>query len=161
MLQSKFLVLAILGIIPIAIGCTDQTTPPKSTSSPAASLGLSASPAPSSPSADTIAPGRYCYRADQQTVTAAMRLTVAPDQTITGDSRATIHNESEGYYSSYAQEISGSVAGDQLTAKIRTTIENDVQDTQEVWSITSSEVITPQLELIAANCEEVQSSFTE
>lgn len=160
MLQPKFLVLAILGILPIAIACADQsqTPPPESASSPAESPSQSASPVPT---ADAIAPGQYCYRADEETLTAALRLTVAPDQTVTGDSVATIQNESESYYSSYTQEISGSLAGDQLTAQVRTAIENDVQDAQETWSITPTEVITPQTELTAADCEEVQSSFLE
>jgi hypothetical protein len=88
-----------------------------------------------------------------------LRLTVAADQTVTGDSRATIQNKSEGYYSSYAQKISGSLAGDQLKAQIRTWIEYDVQDTQETWSITPSEVVTRQAKLVAADCQEVRSRF--
>jgi hypothetical protein len=89
-----------------------------------------------------------------------LRLTVAADQTVTGDSRATINDEAQGYSSSYAQKISGSLTGDQLAAQIRTWIEYDVQDTEETWSISPSEVVTPQMELTTAECEEVRSRFT-
>ncbi|HEY9861271.1 MAG TPA: hypothetical protein V6D16_17360, partial [Candidatus Obscuribacterales bacterium] len=161
MFPSKFLVLATLGILPIAIACTEQSSPtaPASSASPAISPSPSASSAPSASPTNAIAPGQYCYRADLPTLTKALRLTVAADQTVTGDSRATIQNKSEGYYSSYAQKISGSLAGNQLKAQIRTWIEYDVQDTQEAWSITPSEVVTRQAKLVAADCEEVRSRF--
>lgn len=165
MLLRKYLALAILGVIPIAIACTNQSRPiaPESSSSPVASPNLSDSSTPSPPSdttAGAIAPGRYCYLSDQPTETAVLRLTVAADQTVTGDSRATISNEAQDYYSSYAQKISGSLTGDQLAAQIRTWIEYDVQDTEETWSISSSKVVTPQMELTTADCEEVRSRFT-
>jgi len=158
---SKFLVLATLGILPIAIACTEQSSPtaPASSASPAISPSPSASSAPSASPTNAIAPGQYCYRADLPTLTKALRLTVAADQTVIGDSRATIQNKSEGYYSSYAQKISGSLAGDQLKAQVRTWIEYDVQDTQEVWSITPNQVVTRQAKLVAADCEEVRSRF--
>jgi hypothetical protein len=160
----KFLV-AILGVVPIAIACTDQSRPiaPESSSSSAEPV-LSNSSASSESLSDTpagaIAPGQYCYSANQPTQSAVLRLTVAVDQTVTGDSRATISNEAQGYYSSYAQKISGSVAGDQLAAQIRTWIEYDVQNTEETWSITPSKVVTPDMELTTADCEEVRSRFT-
>ncbi|MBD2124027.1 hypothetical protein [Trichocoleus sp. FACHB-262] len=162
MFPSKFLVLVMLGILPIAIACTEQSSPtaPVSSASPAASSSPSASPTPSASSTNAIAPGQYCYRADLPTLTSVLRLAVAADQTVTGDSQATIQNKSEGYYSSYAQKISGSLAGNQLKAQIRTWIEYDVQDTQETWNITPSEVVTRQAKLVAANCEEVRSRFT-
>jgi hypothetical protein len=158
---SKFLVLAMLGVFPIAIACTEQSSPtaPVSSASPAISPSSSASPAPSASPTNAIAPGQYCYRADLPTLTSALRLTVAADQTVTGDSRATIQNKSEGYYSSYAQKISGSLTGNQLKAQILTWIEYDVQDTQETWSMTPSEVVTRQAKLVAANCEELRSRF--
>ncbi|NJN59608.1 MAG: hypothetical protein HC879_20055 [Leptolyngbyaceae cyanobacterium SL_5_9] len=163
MLLRKFLALAILGVIPMAIACTNQSRPttPEASSSPAISSETSSTDAglPSAPG-EAIAPGRYCYRADLPTQTAVLRLTVAADQTVTGDSRATISDEAQGYYSSYAQKISGSVAGDQLVAQIRTWIEYDVQDTDETWSITPGKVVTPQMELTTAECEEVRSRFT-
>ncbi|NJL37173.1 MAG: hypothetical protein HC840_27855 [Leptolyngbyaceae cyanobacterium RM2_2_4] len=165
MLLRKFLALAILGVIPMAIACTDQSQPmpPEASSSPAISSESASSTdagLPSVASGEAIAPGRYCYRADLPTQTAVLRLTVAANQTVTGDSRATISDEAQGYYSSYAQKISGSVAGDQLVAQIRTWIEYDVQDTDETWSITPDKVITPQMELTTAECEEVRSRFT-
>jgi hypothetical protein len=165
MLLRKFLGLAILGVIPIAIACTDQSRPtaPESSSSPGVSSESASSAdadSPSDTSVEAIAPGKYCYSSDQPTETVALRLTVAADQTVTGDSRATISNEAQGYYSSYAQKISGSLAGDQLAAQIRTWIEYDVQDTEETWSISPSAVVTPQIELTTADCEEVRSRFT-
>jgi len=164
MLLRKFLALATLGVIPIAIACTNQSQPAASelSSNPVVSpdSGESASAPPADNSGEAIAPGQYCYSADLPTQSAVLRLTIAADQTVTGDSRATISNEAEGYYSSYAQKISGSLAGDQLAAQIRTWIEYDVQDTEETWNITSSEVVTPQMELAAADCEEVRSRFT-
>ncbi|MBD1869970.1 hypothetical protein H6F95_22280 [Cyanobacteria bacterium FACHB-471] len=165
MLVRKFLALAILGVIPIAIACTEQSRPPApESSSSSAAPDLSDSSASSEPPLDTsteaIAPGQYCYSADLPTQSTVLRLTVAADQTVTGDSRATISNEAQNYYSSYAQKISGSVEGDQLAAQIRTWIEYDVQDTEETWSITPSKVATPDMELASADCEEVRSRFT-
>lgn len=165
MLLCKFSGLAILGVISMAIACTDQSRPtaPESSSSSAVSPE-STSPAsadsPSDPSREAIAPGQYCYRADPPTETVVLRLMVAADQTVTGDSRATISNEAQGYYSSYAQKISGSLAGDQLAVQIRTWIEYDVQDTEETWSVSPSAVVMPQIELATADCEEVRSRFT-
>ncbi|MBD2058199.1 hypothetical protein H6F88_19705 [Oculatella sp. FACHB-28] len=165
MLTRKFLALAILGVIPIAIACTEQSRPTASeSSSSSAAPDLSDSSASSEPPLDTsteaIVLGQYCYSADQPMQSTVLRLTVAADQTVTGDSRATISNEAQNYYSSFAQKISGSVEGDQLAAQIRTWIEYDVQDTEETWSITPSEIVTPDMELASADCEEVRPRFT-
>ncbi|PSN12271.1 hypothetical protein C7271_23705 [filamentous cyanobacterium CCP5] len=100
-----------------------------------------------------IAPGRYCYSIDSETLSGVVRLTVAEGQEVSGDGSFTIHNEEASYYSSYIQQLEGSLYQGEISTNIRTWIEYDVQDSQEVWQISPESLQTEGEDLSAIPCE--------
>lgn len=131
------------------------------TKAPSASSSPDALPNASSPVATTgtLPPGRYCYSLNGETLSAVVRLQVASDQTLTGDSSATIADETQGYYSSYAQKISGQLSGDQAAVDLTTWIEYDVQTARAVWSVSAAALDTEQGRFGAIDCEQARASF--
>lgn len=86
-----------LGAAVVAVGCFSpgsSTELPTTTSPELSHSQLSQSP--------SLEPGRYCYEVDSETLDGAVRLQVKEDQSVTGDSSLSIHDEASGYYSSYA-----------------------------------------------------------
>lgn len=139
-----------LGLVALT-GCAVETESP----SPSSSEGSSGSSpaAMTAPVNAAIAPGRYCYGIDSATLTGAVRLTVADSQAITGDGSFTIHNKEASYYSSYIQQLDGTLDQDEISLDIRTWIEYDVQDSQEIWQISPETLQTGGEELSAIDCE--------
>jgi hypothetical protein len=109
----------------------------------------------------SITAGSYCYDTDTETLSRVVRLTVDNNQQVTGDSRATIQNEAAGYYSSYAQQLKGTLADNRLEMDVDTWIEYDFQETQETWTMTPTELTTDRDTLMAVDCEMVRDRFAD
>ncbi len=82
-----------------------------------------------------LIPGRHCYAINSETLTGAIGLTVRADDSVVGESQATVHNEVAGYYTGYGQILSGAINKDQLTLDLTSYIEGDVQQAQETWAV--------------------------
>lgn len=80
-------------------------------------------------------PGHYCFESTGETVSGTVRLTVAADGRVSGESAATIHDDDAGYYTSYRQALTGEHSGERLDLEVVTWIEDDRQVAQETWTI--------------------------
>ena len=129
----------------IALGACNQPAaetepaPEAAASTPAATPTPTAAPAEPEPAApvdpDTLAAGQYCYEVATDTLSAAVRLTVTAEGAISGNSAASIHDESNDYFTSYQQALSGTLTGDQADLDITTWIEYDQQQARETWTV--------------------------
>lgn len=110
-------------------------------------------------SSHELTPGRYCYSLESETLTAAIGLTVKDDDSVAGESQGTIHNDSAGYYSSYGQTITGSIAQEQLNLELTSYIEDDVQQAQERWSLGNDQLDTGRDVYEQVDCSVVQDQL--
>lgn len=144
------------------MGCGPQAEteaqPTEGVSQSVPSSTSTASPTSNSTSS-SLSPGRYCYGIDSPSLDGVVRLLVAENQTVTGDSVATIQAEAEGYYSSYAQKLKGFLNNGRISMEVTTWIEYDVQNAQEVWSVTAETLKTEREEYTAIPCEEAREKF--
>ncbi len=108
---------------------------------------------------DALDAGQYCYEAETDDVSGVVRLTVNPDQTVSGDSQASIHNEEQSYYSSYRQDFSGTLDGNQLDLDVTTWIEYDVQNEPETWTVSAQQLDDTRNIYSSVDCELVQNLF--
>lgn len=100
--------------------------------------------------------GSYCYRTEEKTIQAIAELLVEPNLSVSGTLSATITNDAEGYYTSYEQAFAGVLKDDTLSASITTEIENDVQKSQETWTLTETEFGDGKnVNLKRVSCEEI------
>lgn len=156
--------LALVGLV----SCSAPSSKGLETPAPKASESSKVTPvAATEPSSElaqgdtpSLQPGQYCFEAETDMLSGAIRLMVDQDEQVTGDSRATVHNEAEAYYTSYGQDLSGTLSGDQLTLDVKTWIEYDVQENSETWTVTPQTLDTGRNVYDAADCEAVQSYFT-
>ncbi|WP_413167297.1 hypothetical protein ACL6C3_11445 [Capilliphycus salinus ALCB114379] len=77
----------------------------------------------------------YCFSLENDTLSSVARIYIEKENQVTGHVNATIHNEQEGYYSSYFQTLNGTKQGNNLKLNITTKIELDTQKTQENWRL--------------------------
>jgi hypothetical protein len=153
--STSFKLSSLLLALTLAAGCgsnrtSDSPTPPQSPGADATS------PAPTQTAAENpLQPGEYCFTVEADDLTGEARLIVAADNTVTGQTAAAIHNEAEGYYSSYRQDLVGELTGNQLSADITTQIEDDVQNEQETWTVTAEQLDTGRTVYEAADCATV------
>lgn len=104
-------------------------------------------------------PGQYCYQLDTADESGFVRLTVAADQTVSGDASVSIHNESAGYYSSYEQRLEGLMYGSQATIDATTWIEYDVQQNQYEWTVTPQVLNDGDHQIPAVDCAVARERF--
>ncbi|MEM9905012.1 MAG: hypothetical protein AAF921_08315 [Cyanobacteria bacterium P01_D01_bin.44] len=159
------------------VGCTQsaEPLPPSNTTADTSSITQSDTPQTAPPEAsanaekqitsDTastpLTPGRYCYQLEDETTTANIRLTLASDNQITGDTQATIHNQEAGYYTSYLQKFTGTQTAPQTQVNITTWIEYDVQESTETWTVGADTLETERLTLTTADCAVVSQGFQD
>lgn len=108
---------------------------------------------------DELDAGQYCYEAETDDVSGVVRLTVNPDQTVSGDSQASIHNEEQSYYSSYRQDFTGTLDGNQLDLDVTTWIEYDVQNESATWTVSTQQLDDTRNVYSPVDCELVQNLF--
>ena len=111
------------------------------------------------PIAPALKPGEYCYQSSDKAEDIQARLTVAPNDRVTGNVQGTVHNESAGYYTSYRQTIDGTIDGSSLNLDVATWIEYDRQNTQETWRVSPDKLSADQDTLINKSCDEVSRAF--
>ncbi|MBD0334325.1 MAG: hypothetical protein ICV62_02450 [Cyanobacteria bacterium Co-bin13] len=146
----------------MTVSCTSPSSnrnqPQQGSASPSAPASTEAQSSSGSDSA-ALSPGRYCYGIESEDLNGVIRLTVAENQSVTGDSSVTIQSASEGYYSSYAQKLEGLLDEGQIAMDITTWIEYDVQESQEVWTATPETLQTEQKTFTAIDCAAAQERF--
>lgn len=143
----------------IAGDSVDRASPTATTNPSPNSLETvpSASTGAQENSSTALAPGEHCFEHRSETLSADIKLAVAPGGEVKGEATATIHNDAVGYYSSYGQTIQGTLDGQTLEADLVTRIENDVQTSQETWTVTRDRLMDRQNSYSAADC----STFAE
>ena len=114
---------------------------------------------PSTPTPPTLAPGRYCYFGEDATNTLNARLTVDANQQVTGNFQGTIADEANAYYTSYRQNLNGTITGSNLNLDVTTWIEYDRQTRQETWGVSTAELRTEGKTLQSADCATVDTAF--
>lgn len=130
---------------------------------PSASASPSPTASPASPAASPdFVPQNLCYTVETANTSGQARIFIDSDRTVTGETRATIQNPEEGYYSSYTQELSGRLGDNsELLLDVTTRIENDVQRTQETWLLTGTALQAERVTYEPANCDELAESSDE
>lgn len=134
--------------------------------SPSPSAPAIASPSPSPTASPSVSgefvPQTLCYTVDTANTSGQARISIDRDRTVTGETRATIQNPEEGYYSSYTQELSGKLGDNSdLILDVTTRIENDVQRTQETWLLTGTVLQAERVTYEPADCDELAESPDE
>lgn len=89
-----------------------------------------------------VAAGTHCFELESQTLSSTIQFNIASDGSVTGSSEGLIHDEAQGYYSSYTQNLEGFVKGEQLELAVTTNIENDIQEEQETWTLSTESLNT-------------------
>lgn len=84
----------------------------------------------------------YCFDLYNETISSTARIYVERGNQVTGRVNATIHNDKEGYYTSYFQTLQGTQQGKDLKLNITTKIELDTQKSQETWVLNSNSLNT-------------------
>ncbi|MEL6490029.1 MAG: hypothetical protein AAFQ95_08705 [Cyanobacteria bacterium J06621_3] len=109
-----------------------------------------------------LSPGTYCYQLKTETEDIDTRITIAANDAVTGKSSGAVHNEAEGYYTSYSRKLNGIINGSNLDLDVATWIEYDKQNTQETWRVSPNELtLRNQSVLTKAPCSEVNKAFQD
>lgn len=113
------------------------------------------------PIASALKPGQYCYQSSDQVQDVQARLSVAPNDQVTGNVQGTIHNELTSYYSSYRKTVDGTIDGSNLNLDVATWIEYDKQNAQETWRVSPDKLSAGQDTLINESCDRVNKVFQD
>lgn len=113
------------------------------------------------PIAPAIAPGQYCYQVNSEDQDLYARITVDAADRVTGDFQGSIHNDKNSYYTSYRQQLDGTIDGSNLNLDVATWIEFDKQNSQEIWKVTPKGLSTERDTLSLENCDAVSTVFQQ
>lgn len=91
--------------------------------------------------AKTVKAGTFCFKYDDETLTAWTKIKINKNNQITGNLEGEVHDNKSQYYTSYVQDLRGTVEKNQLKLNIKTQIENDQQESEGNWTITPSGLI--------------------
>ena len=108
----------------------------------------------------SIKAGTYCFKQNDEIEDIYTRLIIKQDQKFTGAVQATVHNEAQGYFTSYSQTLNGFARGNDLEVEINTAIEFDEQYTEETWTFSPTELKLPNKTLKKASCKEVSQEIS-
>ncbi|MBE9063016.1 hypothetical protein [cf. Phormidesmis sp. LEGE 11477] len=106
-----------------------------------------------------LQPGRYCYSTDTDFETTYVRLSIDSADRVVGDVQSTIHNEENGYYTSYVQALDGTIDGSNLNLDVATWIEYDQQNRQETWKVSDGALKTDSATLEKEKCVVASKAF--
>lgn len=106
-----------------------------------------------------LQPGDYCYAADTEDETVYVRLAIDSADRVTGDLQGSVHNEKEGYYTSYRQSLDGTIDGSNLNLDVATWIEYDRQNSQETWKVSDRDLQATDNTLSKESCAVVNKVF--
>ncbi len=133
-----------------------EKTPNKDQSAADSKISTKDRPKPIEPA---LKPGQYCYQSNDATQDIAARITVESNDRITGKMQGTIHNEAEGYFTSYDKNLNGTIDGSNLNLDVATWIEFDKQNAQETWRVSPNELRMGKDKLTGTSCEQVNKVF--
>jgi len=108
-----------------------------------------------------LAPGEYCYFTGTDTNTTHARLTIDASDRVTGNVRGAIHNQANGYYTSFDQTVDGTIDGSNLNLDVTTWTENDKQNSQETWKVSDSSLTAANETLATESCSTVSKAFQD
>lgn len=149
-----------LAMTTVLVACNGQE-PAAEAPAAAPAATPTATPAPEEPeSSPTLAAGQYCYDTSTDTLISAVRLTVAADGSVTGDSVTSIQDPANDYSTAYRQALAGTLTGNQATLDITTWIEYDQQQTTATWTVDSASLINDDATYSSGDCGEIRSYFT-
>ena len=106
-----------------------------------------------------LAPGEYCYTTKTAIDTIHARFTIDDSDRVIGNVQGVIHNEADGYYTSYIQAVDGTIDGSNLNLDVATWIEYDKQNNQETWKVSDSTLTVNKNTLNTESCNTVNKAF--
>lgn len=109
----------------------------------------------SNPVAAKLESGTYCFKLSTATKQASTKLTIVPDQQVSGTLDGIVQDQAAGYFTSYQREFKGKLDGEKLPVAVSTKIENDVQNSAEDWILTKTQLIANQDILNRVDCAEL------
>jgi hypothetical protein len=142
-------------LVTLSVGCTTGASSQPDGSYP----GPGADPVSAEPGDGALSPGQYCYGIDSETLTGAVRLTIQANQGVMGDSSFIIHNQEASYFSAYLQDLEGLLDQNQASLEVTTWIEYDLQNSEEIWTVTPTTLTTETDQLGAIDCAIAQERF--
>ena len=101
---------------------------------------------------EKLEPGPYCFNYEDNSLSAKAQLLVSSDQGVNGTIEGVIQNDEQAYYTSYIQSFSGALEEQQLDVSITTKIEDDVQKSQEIWTLTEKNLTTNKETFTTVDC---------
>ncbi|MEB3282928.1 MAG: hypothetical protein VKK42_28810 [Lyngbya sp.] len=102
----------------------------------------------------------YCFSLENENISSVARIYIEKGNKVTGNVNGAIHNEEEGYYTSYFQTINGTRKGNNLKLNITTKIELDIQKTQENWRLEGDSLNTGREVYQSVPCRVSQVRFS-
>lgn len=160
------LTLAAAAVMLAACGDSDEPAPDIAAGTPPAEMSTPTGPDTNGmaraepPLNASLGPGTYCYFRDDADVTEGLEITVPEDGAITGQNYGTIHQEAEGYYTSFSVTMTAGTSAEDgtLTFDTVTEVDGDTQTGQATWSVTPDSAAPDGLEtsLGSAPCDTLE-----
>ncbi|MGC1307034.1 MAG: hypothetical protein WA885_07375 [Phormidesmis sp.] len=111
------------------------------------------------PIASALQPGTYCYEFSDEIKDIQARLMVDAADRVVGNVVGVIHDNAQGYYTSYRSRLDGTIDGSNMNLDVATWIEYDQQNRQETWQVSLAELRTDRDRLTKASCDGVNQAF--
>jgi hypothetical protein len=105
-----------------------------------------------------ISPGQYCFHKAGEKNWLSIRLEVAGDQQLSGESVGIVTHPDQGEVR-YEQAFSGQISGSQALVEVTTHIAGVSESRQEAWQIDTAQLDMERVTLEDAPCVEVAANF--
>ncbi|ESA34243.1 hypothetical protein N836_17655 [Leptolyngbya sp. Heron Island J] len=106
-------------------------------------------------------PGRYCYLLNNGILATYLRFTLDDNNQIKGDARSSTQNEEASFLTSAAHAFSGTLTQSETAVDITTWIEEEVQNTNETWTLTDDTLQTKDNIFNLTDCQLVDPAFQD
>ena len=105
--------------------------------------------------ADPVMPVSFtnCYQSKSEKEDLILKLNQDEDGSVSGMLIGSIHDEANGYFTTYQTRISGKRQAEKLNLTLYTAIEYDVQMVEEEWLLSDKILNTGRSQLTLADCE--------
>jgi hypothetical protein len=108
--------------------------------------------------ANRLPPGQYCFHKAGNQNWLSIRLQVAENQQITGESAGTVHHPQQGE-TRYRQAFVGEMVGDQAQVEVTTSIAEVTQSRPEAWIVSLEQLDMGRVVIEKATCPEISADF--
>lgn len=109
-----------------------------------------------------LAAGQYCYAGVDDITEMYVRMTVLDSGEVSGDTRIFVSDEENGYFTSAFQRFEGNFDPDaSITARVKTWIEYDIQESTESWSASPSSLETVVATVELTPCDVVRDAYVD